>query len=317
MRKFRGELNNAAPTTFHTLTLPPLPPQANAIGVQFAELHFLSELHPHFSVFPTFPINLAFKRTEQDVFDFPKAMQTVPLPGVPRLDPQRTVDGERGIEIVAPVPVSSEGLDLEVRNRCTGAWDKGGNIVLEHVAELVDAVSGKVYTRMSNGGVGMKQGGFGGPSGPKAVVRRMPEGVPDAVGVFQTTRECAMLYRLCGDYNPLHADDEFGRRGGFKGHILQGLGTWNIVAHDVLRLMGGSDPERFKTYGARFRNVVYPGDVLETKIWRVGSEGGVDSLVFETRVKSDGRVALSNGYATLKSATVDAAVEAVAEAAKL
>lgn len=116
----------------------------------------------------------------------------------------------------------------------------------------------------------------------------------------------------------MHADDEFGKRAGFKGLILQGLGTWNIAAHGILREMGGSDPARFKAYGARFKSVVYPGDTLVTKMWKVGVEDGCDMIHFETLVQEDGRVALcvaimtymgtsqankshrSNGYAKLK-----------------
>ncbi|KEQ58684.1 Thioesterase/thiol ester dehydrase-isomerase [Aureobasidium melanogenum CBS 110374] len=261
--------------------------QANAIGVKKNELHFLYELHPCFSAFPTFPINLAFKRTNQDVFDFLGDLGKTRIPGCPPLDPQRSVDGERGIEVVTPIP--------------------GGNLVVEHLAELVDAKTDKVYTRMSNAGVAMKQGGLGGPSGPKKVAVKVPTHEPDAISTFHTTEEVAMLYRLCGDYNPLHADDEFGKPAGFEGHILQGLGTWNIVAHEVLRLEGGSDPSRFMTYGARFRNVVYPGDVLETKIWKVKTEEALDHLVFETIAKSDGRLCLSNGYATIKSLPLEMA----------
>ena len=115
-----------------------------------------------------------------------------------------------------------------------------------------------------------------------------------------------------------HADDEFGRRAGFKGLILQGLGTWNIAAHGILRELGGADPARFKVYGARFKSVVYPGDTLVTRMWKVGVEDGCDKIHFETVVQEDGRVALcvafpdprdcskanmiprSNGYARLK-----------------
>jgi peroxisomal enoyl-CoA hydratase 2 len=90
----------------------------------------------------------------------------------------------------------------------------------------------------------------------------------------------------------MHADDEFGRRGGFKGSILQGLGTWNIAAHGVLKSLGGSDPARFKSFNARFKNVVYPGDALETKMWKTAEKDGCDEVIFETIVQSDGRVAL-------------------------
>jgi hypothetical protein len=89
------------------------------------ELHFLYELHPKFAAFPTFPINLAFKQTDQDVFDFIARTVSASVPGTPPFDPQRSVDGERSIEILRPIPTSSEGLDLELRGKVIGVYDKG------------------------------------------------------------------------------------------------------------------------------------------------------------------------------------------------
>ncbi|CAK7207435.1 hypothetical protein SEUCBS139899_010245 [Sporothrix eucalyptigena] len=276
---------------------------ANAIGVQADELHFLYELHPKFAAFPTFPINLIFKQTDQDVYDFAKKMISGNVPGTPPFDMQNSVDGERGIEIVNPLPVNSDGLDLEIHHKVIGVYDKGGNMILEAQQQLLDAKTGKVYVNMNSMAFGIKQGGYGGPRGPTKVPVQMPKDrKPDAVSRFQTTKETALLYRLCGDYNPLHADDEYGRGGGFKGAIMQGLGTWNISAHAVLRELGNSDPTRFKSFGARFKNVVYPGEELETRMWILGSEDGYDNIGFETVVVGDGRVALSNGYAKIKQA---------------
>jgi peroxisomal enoyl-CoA hydratase 2 len=99
--------------------------QANAIGVKADERHFLYELHPRFAAFPTFPSNLAFKQTDQDVFDFVSRTTTANVPGVPPFDAQRSVDGERGIEILKQLPTSSDGLDLEVQSRVIGVYDKG------------------------------------------------------------------------------------------------------------------------------------------------------------------------------------------------
>ena len=276
------------------------PRKANAIGVQQDERHFLYELHPKFAAFPTFPINLAFKQTDQDVFDFIARTTSADVPGVPPFDAQRSVDGERGIEIVSPLPPSSAGLDLEIRNRVVGVYDKGGAMILEAEQELVDAATEKVYCRMSSVAFGIGQGGYGGPRGPTKPVTRLPDRRPDAVHVFKTTPEMALLYRLCGDYNPMHGDEAFGKRAGFKGSILHGLGTWNISARGLLRELGNSDPTRLKAFGARFKSVVYPGDELETRMWVVGSENGYDNIAFETVVKGDCRVALSNGYAKIK-----------------
>ena len=172
-------------------------------------------------------------------------------------------------------------------------------MILEAEHNLVDAKTDTLYCRMTSTAFGIGQGGYNGPRGPSKPVTPPPSRAPDAVHVLATTPEQALLYRLCGDYNPMHADDAFGHRAGFKGHILQGLGTWNIAAHGVLRELGGAEPGRLRKFGARFRSAVYPEDVLETRMWIVGSEGGDVEVVFETVVRGDGRVALSNGYAVI------------------
>ncbi|KAF2651225.1 Thioesterase/thiol ester dehydrase-isomerase [Lophiostoma macrostomum CBS 122681] len=277
---------------------------ANAIGCTKDELHFLYELHPKFSCFPTFPINLPFKQTDQDVYDFFKRALVTDVPGVPAFDPQRSVDGERGIEILQPIPVSSDGLDLEISPEIVGVYDKGGNMIQEMVQTMRDAETGTEYAKMTSKAFGIGQGGYSGPRGPDTVSYAPPKRQPDAVNVFRTTPETCLLYRLCGDYNPIHADDEFAKEGGFKGAFLQGLGTWNIAAHGLLREMGGSEAARLKSFKARFANIVYPGDALETRMWKVGEKNGVDEVIFQTVVQSDGRLALSNGFAEVKQATL-------------
>jgi len=273
---------------------------ALAIGVTKDEIHFLYELHPDFAAFPTFPINLGFKQTDQDVFDFISRTANTDIPGTPPFDPQRSVDGERGIEILRPIPTSSEGLNLELRGKVIGVYDKGGNMILEAENTLLDVKTNTIYAKMTNTAFGIGQGGYGGPRGPSKPLRPPPDRSPDAVHVFQTSPEQALLYRLCGDYNPMHADDAFGVNAGFKRSILQGLGTWNIAAHGVLKMFGNSDPKSFKSFNARFASVVYPGDALETRMWKVGDTDGFDEIRFQTTVTSDGRLALSNGLARIK-----------------
>ncbi|KAF9887410.1 hypothetical protein FE257_010265 [Aspergillus nanangensis] len=279
---------------------------ANATGAQKDELHLLYELHPNFATLPTFPCNLAFKKTHQDVIDFIKESGAGPIPGVPPFDPQRTVDGERSIEIVNTIPTSSEGLDLEIHPEIVGVYDKGGNMIMESKQTLLDAKTGTVYARLTGMGFGMKQGGYGGPRGPAEPPYPKPlQAQPDAIHRYQTTPETALLYRLCGDYNPMHADDGFGQRAGFKQHILQGLGTWNIAAHGLLRELGKANPENFVRFKARFKAVVYPGDLLETRMWKTGKrEGDVDEIIFETVATSPGekpRVVLTKGLAGIRT----------------
>jgi len=214
------------------------------------------------------------------------------VPGTPPFDPQRSVDGERGIEILQTIPTSSMGLDLELNGNVLGVYDKGGNMILEAENILRDAKTNTVFVKLTSTSFGIGQGGYGGPRGPLKPSYPPPRRNPDAVHFFQTTPEQALLYRLCGDYNPLHANEEFGRKAGFKGAILQGLGTWNIAAHGVLKYMGESDPTRFRSFSARFASVVYPGDGLETKMWKVAEKNGCDDIIFQTVVIHDGRIAL-------------------------
>ena len=214
------------------------------------------------------------------------------IPGVPPMDPKRSVDGERGIEILKELPVSSKGLDLEVRQRIIGVYDKGGNMIVEGEQELIDMITKTVYHKITSMIVGIGQGGYNGPRGPSKPSQTLPTRHPDATQTVKTTPEMPFLYRLCGDYNPLHADEEFGQGSGFKGSINHGLLSWNIAAHSVLRQLGGSDPRRLRAFGARYKNVVYPGDELETRMWVTGTDAACDMVAFEATVKSDGRIAL-------------------------
>lgn len=176
-------------------------------------------------------------------------------------------------------------------------------MIQEMAQSVVDRKSGMVYARLTSMAFGIGQGGYGGPRGPKTVEYKPPAREPDAVHVFQTTPETTLLYRLCGDYNPIHADDEFAREGGFKGAFLQGLGTWNIAAHGVLRELGGSEAGRLKSFKARFAKIVYPGDALVTRMWKVGEKTvdgkALEEVIFQTIVQDDGRVVLSNGFVEL------------------
>lgn len=197
------------------------------------------------------------------------------------------------------VGVAHASVPRTMTSELTVKSNLGGAMILEAEQDLVDVKTNTVYARMTSTAFGIGQGGYNGPRGPTKKPAVPPQRAPDAVHSFATTPEIALLYRLCGDYNPMHADDSFGRRAGFKGHILQGLGTWNIAAHGILRELGGADPERLKRFGARFKSAVYPGDELETRMWIVPNVDGTQDVVFETRVKADGRVALSNGYAVI------------------
>ncbi|OQE25253.1 hypothetical protein PENSTE_c006G02147 [Penicillium steckii] len=276
---------------------------ANSIGCKADELQFLYELHPKFSVFPTYPLILPFKLTDQEVTDFYARQSAVHIPGVPQLDHRHGVDGQRKLTILKPLPPTSAGRKFELRNKVIGVYDKGKpGTVMETEQSIVDAESGEVYNKVLTSGFLVGQGNWGGPKGPSTVNFPPPANkAPDATHVVQSTNETAHLYRLNGDYNPLHATPEPGQKMGFGGIIIHGLFSWNSACHGILRELGGGNPDNIKEFQARFASPVRPGDKLTTEIWRMGNAqaDGFEEIRFTTKNQT-GKVVLSNGRCLLK-----------------
>lgn len=131
---------------------------------------------------------------------------------------------------------------------------------------------------------------------------------PDAVHTLQTTLETAHLYRLNGDYNPLHASPEAGKMLGYGGIIIHGLFSWNVAAKVVLQHYGHSNGKVLRDFEARFTSPVCPGDKLNIQLWDMGlAERSADTdencHLNEVRfnVQVGDRVVLSNGRALLET----------------
>jgi acyl dehydratase len=236
------------------------------------------------------------------VTDFYAGQRSIPIPGVPAFDPKRVVDGQRRLQNFKPIPSSSEGRNFEIRQRVVGVYDKGrpGSVV-DTETDLVDADTNEVYTRINSSSFFVAQGGWGGPKGPANVNYPVPKDrKPDVVFSQQTTVETPLLYRLNGDYNPLHAHPEPGKKMGFGGVIIHGLYSWNWAAHGLLQHLGGSNPANLREYQARFASPVRPGDKLVTSVWRTGNkEGEWEEVRFEVQIDG-GKVVLSNGRVLMK-----------------
>lgn len=243
-----------------------------------------------------------FKTNTQEVIDFYAAQKAVKIPGVPDFDARRVVDGQRKMEFLKPLPTTSAGKKFEVRTKVLGVYDKGrpGSVV-ETQADLVEVGSGTVYARVLSSAFYIAQGNWNGPKGPATENFPPPKGKqPDAVLEHQTTAQSALLYRLNGDYNPLHATPEPGQKMGFGGAIMHGLYSWNATCHSILQKFGGSDPANIKEYQARFASPVKPGDKLVTEVWRTGEKQGEwEDVRFVVKVEG-GKVCLSNGRALMK-----------------
>lgn len=189
-----------------------------------------------------------------------------------------------------------------MRTKVLGVYDKGRpGSVLETQTDLVDAETGEVYSRAIGSAFFVGQGNWGGPKGPATVNFPPPKGKqPDVIFEDQIRKEAALLYRLNGDYNPLHATPEPGKKMGFGGDIMHGLYSFNSTCHGLLQNLGASDPNNLKEFQARFASPVVPGDKLVTSVWRTGEvKDGWEEIRFETKAEGK-KVCLSNGRALVK-----------------
>jgi peroxisomal enoyl-CoA hydratase 2 len=139
----------------------------------------------------------AFKKDSQEVIDFYAAQASTSIPGVPKFDSRRVVDGQRLMTFLKPLPPTSAGKTFEIRSKVIGVYDKGkAGSVIETQQDLVDKASGEVYARAVGSAFFVGQGNWGGPKGPATENFPPPKGKqPDAVVSHQTTKESALLYR--------------------------------------------------------------------------------------------------------------------------
>jgi acyl dehydratase len=133
-------------------------------------------------------------------------------------------------------------------------------------------------------------GGFGGPSKSRFVPHVLPERAPDIIHVAETRKDQALLYRLNGDRNPLHADPRFAQRVGFPAPILHGMCTYGIACRAVLASVCSYNTSRIGAFDVRFTSPVFPGEKVHTDIW---VDGGVVS--FRSRIEARGVTAVNNG----------------------
>jgi acyl dehydratase len=147
------------------------------------------------------------------------------------------------------------------------------------------------------------EGGFGGPRGPAGDTPwARPDRVPDRQLVRETRPEQALLYRLSGDRNPLHADPKFAARGGFSRPILHGLCTYGVTGRALLSLLCDGDPARFRSMTGRFSRPVLPGEPLTVSVWLgdsnsdsdTDSDGRDETAMFQT-TGPDGSVVIDRG----------------------
>jgi len=210
------------------------------------------------------------------------------------IDQLRVVNGEQGFTLHRPLKT---GGTLVAHSRIIEVIDKGagkGALILSE-RQVTDKATGELIATVTQTAFCRGDGGFGGPPRTAPAPHPIPTRAPDAVCDLGTRPEMALIYRLSGDYNPLHAEPAFAKAAGFERPILHGLGTFGVSGHALLKTLCGYDPARLVSFGCRFSAPVFPGETIRTEMWR---DGPVVS--FRARVVERDVVAINHGRAEVR-----------------
>lgn len=209
------------------------------------------------------------------------------------VDWKHVVHGEQGLRIHKPLPVQGA---LVGTTKITDIIDKGPSkgALMYQEREVRSRESGDLICTLTTTTVCRADGGFGGPTGPTKQPHQLPDREPEAICDLPTLPQAALIYRLSGDYNPLHVDPDIAAMAGFERPILHGLCTFGVAGHAILRTYGDYQSDSIVRMDARFSAPVYPGETIRTEMWR---DGNVVS--FRSRSKLTDAIVLNNGFAEL------------------
>ena len=225
---------------------------AGADPLDSRELRYLVDGHPQ--VLPTFGnVAQSFHMTEPP---------TVRFPGID-IELSRVLHASEAVTVPGPIPPAGTGRAVTT---FTEIWDKGKAAVIWSETE-VTAPDGTALWTQKRSIFARGEGGFGGDRGPSSTAEA-PDRAPDLELDVVTLPQQALLYRLCGDRNPLHSDPEFASAAGFPKPILHGLCTYGITCKALVDAVADGDAAAVRSYGARFAGVVFPGETLRVIAWK-------------------------------------------------
>jgi acyl dehydratase len=202
----------------------------------------------------------------------------------------RVVHGEQTVILHKPLPPEGEALAV---TRVEAVYDKGEKGAILMLVSDLKSPDGTPLATLKTSVFARADGGFGGPNG-EATPHQVPQRAPDVSLDFPTRPDQALLYRLNGDRNPLHADPAFAKFAGFPRPILHGLCTYGITGRAVLQAFADYDPAKVRSHAARFSAPVFPGETVTVDLWRDG-----EVVSFEARVKEREAVVIKNGRSEL------------------
>lgn len=250
------------------------------VGATEKELDLVFEQDDDFRAVPTFGVIPQFM-----------ASGGIPLDWLPNFSPMMLLHGEQYLAIKKPIPTSAT---LVNKPKLMEVLDKGKAAAVTSIVHTHDKESGDVVFESQSTVFIRGSGGFGGKKtgkdrGAASAANKPPSRKPDKVVTEKTTEGQAALYRLSGDYNPLHIDPSFAQVGGFDKPILHGLCSFGISGKHIFREYGA-----YKDIKVRFTGHVFPGETLETSMWKEGNK-----VIFTTRVVERDTQALGAAAVTL------------------
>jgi acyl dehydratase len=153
-------------------------------------------------------------------------------------------------------------------------YDKGADkgAVLYLTNRLSDAVTGEAIADVGMAAFLRADGGFGGSAEGAPKPTPIPSDRSSDLAIDIPTRaDQALIYRLSGDYNPLHVDPRMAQAVGFERPILHGLCAYGVVGRALLRQLCGDEPARLRRLDVRFSSPLYPGETIRVEVWREGN----------------------------------------------
>ncbi len=208
-----------------------------------------------------------------------------------KLDWKKLLHGEQWLDVYKPLPSHGKVIG---RTKIDLMSDKGEGkgAVIYTSREIIDAETNEILAKVSMSAFCRGDGGFGGENlaGPKPAA--LPDRAPDHVCELTTLPRQALIYRLSGDYNPLHVDPKVAESVGFKAPILHGLATYGLAGRAILKTMCDYDASKLTGLDVRFSSPVYPGETVRFEVWKEGDEAR-----FRATVPARDVMVLNNGAA--------------------
>ena len=203
------------------------------------------------------------------------------------------VHGEQRLSITNALPVSG---DFIANAKVIGCYDKGParGAIIEVETTVKNKKNNEEICKLVSTTFARGDGGFGGPDSPKKEIF-IPDGEPDYVSEVSTKPDQALIFRLSGDYNPLHSDPNFAKAAGFEKPILHGMCTYGIACRSLVNEICDNDASKLKRFDCRFSSPVYPGETIITEMWKKDK-----MIYFNSKVKERDKLVLKNGVSVIK-----------------